>query len=144
MYRRIDSLDDQLKESESKIIVLQDKIQVLETLEHTREFNKNYFLTCDEIRAFDPSVSSGIYRIDPDGPNLGDDPISVYCDMAAGSTIISHDSEEPTRVNCTGRGCFNKQINYNVSMRQMVALSRRSRTCHQTFELQVLNVVPFQ
>jgi len=141
MYQRIDSLDDQLKESESKIVALEEKIQVLATMEQTRELNQNYFLTCDEIRAFDPSVSSGIYRID--GPNLGDT-ISVYCDMAAGSTIISHDSEEPTRVNCTGRGCFNKQINYNVPMRQMIALTHRSRTCHQTFELQVLNVVPFQ
>ena len=141
MYRRIDSLDDQLKESESKIVALEDKIQVLETLEQTREFNKNFFQSCEEMRTFDPSLSSGIYRIDPDGPNIGDDPISVYCDMAAGSTIISHDSEEPARVDCTGRGCFYKQINYNVSMRQMIALTRRSRTCHQTFELQVRNVV---
>ena len=52
MYRRIDSLDDQLKESESKIVALEDKIQVLETLEQTREFNKNFFQSCEEMRTY--------------------------------------------------------------------------------------------
>ncbi len=63
MYRWIDSLDDQLKESESKIVALEDKILALETLGQTRELNKDNFQTCEEIRAFDPSLSSGMYRI---------------------------------------------------------------------------------
>jgi hypothetical protein len=41
--------------------------------------------TCKEARAADPSLSSGMYWIDPDGQGVGDDPIYVYCDMAKGN-----------------------------------------------------------
>jgi hypothetical protein len=41
--------------------------------------------TCREIRAADPSASSGMYWIDPDGQGVGDDPIYVHCDMASGN-----------------------------------------------------------
>jgi hypothetical protein len=41
--------------------------------------------TCREARAADPSLSSGMYWIDPDGQGVGDDPIYVYCDMAKGN-----------------------------------------------------------
>ena len=41
--------------------------------------------TCQEARAADPSLNSGMYWIDPDGQGVGDDPIYVYCDMAKGN-----------------------------------------------------------
>jgi hypothetical protein len=41
--------------------------------------------TCREARAANPSLSSGMYWIDPDGQGVGDDPIYVYCDMAKGN-----------------------------------------------------------
>lgn len=41
--------------------------------------------TCAELRAADPSASSGLHMIDPDGQGVGDDPISVYCDMTTGN-----------------------------------------------------------
>ena len=44
--------------------------------------------TCREVRASDPSLSSGMYWIDPDGQGIGDDPIHVFCDMAKG--IVNH------------------------------------------------------
>lgn len=44
------------------------------------------FRTCRETRAADPSLTSGMYWIDPDGQGVGDDPIHVYCDMTSGST----------------------------------------------------------
>ena len=40
--------------------------------------------TCLEMRAANPSFSSGMYWIDPDGQGVGDDPIYVYCDMDSG------------------------------------------------------------
>ena len=41
--------------------------------------------TCRELRASDPSLSSGMYWIDPDGQSIGDEPIYVYCDMLKGT-----------------------------------------------------------
>jgi hypothetical protein len=40
--------------------------------------------TCRELRAADPSLSSGMHWIDPDGQGVGDNPIYVYCDMTSG------------------------------------------------------------
>ena len=40
--------------------------------------------TCRELRASDPTLTSGMQWIDPDGQGVGDDPIFVYCDMAKG------------------------------------------------------------
>jgi hypothetical protein len=43
--------------------------------------------TCKELRAADPSLSSGMHWIDPDGQGVGDDPIYVYCDMTSGQKV---------------------------------------------------------
>jgi hypothetical protein len=43
--------------------------------------------TCQELRADNPSLPSGMQWIDPDGQGVGDNPIYVYCDMATGITI---------------------------------------------------------
>ena len=42
------------------------------------------YRTCRESRSADPSLSSGMYWIDPDGIGMGDDPIYVYCNMTSG------------------------------------------------------------
>ena len=40
--------------------------------------------SCAEARSADPTIQSGNYYVDPDGTNIGDDPIYVYCDMITG------------------------------------------------------------
>ena len=44
--------------------------------------------TCRELRASDPTLTSGMHWIDPDGQAVGDDPIYVYCNMATGKLIV--------------------------------------------------------
>ncbi|XP_046646959.1 uncharacterized protein LOC124337002 [Daphnia pulicaria] len=91
--------------------------------------------TCREARAADPSLSSGMYWIDPDGQGVGDDPIYVYCDMAKGSTAIPHDSESPMDVgHCADPGCYSRTIRYNASSRQISALAELSAECHQSIK----------
>jgi hypothetical protein len=43
--------------------------------------------TCRELRAADPSLSSGMHWIDPDGQGVSDNPIYVYCDMTSGEIL---------------------------------------------------------
>ena len=40
--------------------------------------------TCQEMQSADPSLQSGNYYVDPDGTNIGDAPINVYCNMSTG------------------------------------------------------------
>lgn len=44
--------------------------------------------SCNEARLADPSLTSGVHWIDPDGQGVGDDPIQVYCDMSSGKPFI--------------------------------------------------------
>ena len=46
--------------------------------------------TCRELRAANPSLSSGMQWVDPDGQGIGDDPIYVYCDMSSGKLRHFH------------------------------------------------------
>ena len=43
--------------------------------------------TCREAHLADPSLTSGMHWIDPDGQAVGDDPIYVYCDMISGTVF---------------------------------------------------------
>lgn len=43
--------------------------------------------TCQDARANNPSLSSGMYWVDPDGNNVGDDAIYVFCNMETGNLI---------------------------------------------------------
>ena len=43
--------------------------------------------TCREAHLADPSLTSGMHWIDPDGQAVGDDPIYVYCDMTSGTVF---------------------------------------------------------
>ncbi|XP_046645819.1 uncharacterized protein LOC124336165 [Daphnia pulicaria] len=100
--------------------------------------------TCRELRAADPSLSSGMHWIDPDGQGVGDDPIYVYCDMTSGSTSILHDSESSLNVgHCADAGCYSRSINYNSSMGQIKALMELSTECHQSIRYDC-NYAPFE
>lgn len=56
--------------------------------------------TCREIYSSEPSSTSGMYWIDPDGHGVGDDAIHVYCDMATGNGILYHRTMK-TLSNCS-------------------------------------------
>lgn len=45
--------------------------------------------TCRELRAADPTLSSGMQWIDPDGQGVGEDPIYVHCNMTSGIYTFS-------------------------------------------------------
>jgi hypothetical protein len=36
------------------------------------------------MKSANPGLNSGMYWIDPDGQDVGDDPIEVHCDMISG------------------------------------------------------------
>ena len=48
------------------------------------EFKNATYRTCREVRDSNPTLTSGMYWIDPDGQGVGDAPISVYCNMTTG------------------------------------------------------------
>jgi hypothetical protein len=76
----------QLKASELAISVTGLK-SILNNVENAIESTGRSGIprTCKELRAIDPSLSSGMHWIDPDGQGVGDDPIYVYCDMTSGN-----------------------------------------------------------
>ena len=41
--------------------------------------------TCREIKVANPSLTSGMYWVDPDGQGIGDNPVYAYCDMSTGT-----------------------------------------------------------
>ena len=43
--------------------------------------------SCAEALSIDPSLQTGVYKIDPDGTIIGDDPIEVYCNMETGILV---------------------------------------------------------
>lgn len=80
--------------------VLRLELAASETKAKQAQTRNAMFRTCSEARTVDPSLSSGMYWIDPDGQGVGDDPIYVNCDMATGRER---------------RGCaFLKEITYSV------------------------------
>ena len=98
-----------LKELETKVTQLEGKVARLEEkelqqelliVELQKETNSSspigkqlvgrivsFLRTCQELRASDPSLTSGMHWIDPDGQNVGDDPIFLYCSMTTGKLI---------------------------------------------------------
>ncbi len=152
---------EQGDKSIQKVTLVEDDVRLVATQSSTKSV---IFRTCRETRAADPSLTSGMYWVDPDGQGVGDDPIHVYCDMTSGSpkilhisshkknkmkcyaqlflcliigsTSILHDSEAQIDVgHCTDPGCYSRPITYSASMRQMAALAELSNTCHQSIKV---------
>jgi hypothetical protein len=104
------------------------------------ELRNTYPRSCYEIAA-DPTKPSGNYMIDPDGQDVGEDPITVICNMAVGgSTLISHDSEaEIEAAHCATEKCYNRTINYpSATLNQMIALIDISGMCRQSIKYDCL------
>ena len=103
-------------------------------LSYLKELSKlNIVRTCEEMADYGVNQSD-FYLIDPDGPLMGEKPISVYCDFRNGivSTKISHNSEEKMEVqHCQDPGCYSRKITYNAPMEQIQSLIELSKSCSQ-------------
>ena len=73
------------------------------------------------------------YDVDFDGKNNGEDPINVFCQLPEGLTRIG-EPVEATLENCNQPGCFEFDIDYNVSMTQIATMIQKSSTCSQSIE----------
>ena len=95
--------DARLEELELKVIRLEEKELeqelLIEELQKERDLyssirerslgrSVSFPRTCRELRSADPTLTSGMHWIDPDGQGIGDDPIYVYCDMTKGTKFI--------------------------------------------------------
>ena len=97
--------NSQLKETVTQLkIKIEQQDSILKDLQHLRQTNRGSKLstrnialenpsigksaaiprTCREARLSNPALTSGMYWIDPDGQGVGDEPISVFCDMISG------------------------------------------------------------
>lgn len=102
-----------------------------------------------------------MYWIDPDGQGIGDNPISVYCDMTTGikrilflnhsikyqpfhlitgTTSVLHNSENVGFVKqCADPGCHTVTVKYLPSERQIIALTDLSLECRQSIKVLFLS-----
>ena len=103
MNEMVPAKDARLEELELKMIRLEEKELeqelLIKELQKEREIGPSirerlvgrsvsFPRTCRELRASDPTLTSGMHWIDPDGQGVGDDPIYVYCDMTKGTKFI--------------------------------------------------------
>ena len=92
--------------------------------------------TCSVLLKKQPSTTSGNHYINPQG--LGASPlVQVCCDMTSkngvGVTVIGHDSESRTLVKeYESPGSYKRKINYDISMKQIVAIMKQSKNCEQS------------
>ena len=91
--------------------------------------------TCSELLKEYPSTISGNHYINPQV--LRPSPlVQVYCDMTSkngvGVTVIGHDSESRKVVNgYESSGSYKRKINYDMSMKHIVAIMNHSKNCEQ-------------
>ena len=100
---RLEELESKVTQLEGKVTRLEEKERQqelqIEKLQNEREIcsaigersmgrSVSFPRTCRELRSSDPTLTSGMHWIDPDGQGVGDDPIYVYCNMATGKYIL--------------------------------------------------------
>ncbi|XP_068725496.1 contactin-associated protein-like 2 [Montipora capricornis] len=111
--------------------------------------NRGYANSCTALKTLDPTSNSGVYVIDPDGEG-GLPPFDVTCDMTdkngVGVTVISHDSENRTRVKgCDPAGCYKRDIHYSrTTLSQLEMLTRVSSDCEQFIMYECYHAVLFR
>ncbi|XP_076812525.1 contactin-associated protein-like 4 isoform X1 [Clavelina lepadiformis] len=89
-------------------------------------------------------TASGRYIISPNPFRVL--PFSVSCDFSNGvaETIVHHDSEtEITISKCEPSRCYNRKVDYQLSIDQVAALVDVSTSCRQFIKLRCLGVQPF-
>ena len=91
--------------------------------------------TCSALLRKHPSTTNGNHYIYPQG--LPTSPsVQVYCDMTSkngiGVTVFGHDSESRTLVKgYDPPGSYKRKINYDTSIKQIVAIIKQSKNCEQ-------------
>ena len=92
--------------------------------------------SCSDLKKIHPVAKSGHYVIDPDEEGMLA-PFTVYCNMTdmngVGVTVISHDSENRTRVKgYENPGSYSRDIHYTgASLSQLASLTAVSVHCKQ-------------
>ncbi len=85
---RLEELEIKVQHQETLLMNLAHQQRVVPSstgsFQSGKEGKSIIFRTCRETRIADPSLTSGMYWVDPDGLGIGDDPIYVYCDMTTG------------------------------------------------------------
>jgi hypothetical protein len=92
-------------------------------------------ISCTVLKSKYPSLTNGHYLINPGEPDFPE--FSVHCDMTGkdeiGITEIGHDSEN--RIEVTGNGggkpYYGRNITYEFSMDEILAILNQSRYCEQ-------------
>ena len=91
--------------------------------------------TCEEFGDHGVNIS-GQYLIDPDGQNIGQKPILVFCEFTSDFRAITkllHEFDTPIPVGkCNSLHCWNHQIEYNrYPQSQIESLVELSKHCEQ-------------
>lgn len=99
---RLESLEHRFQQLETllKAVQLSDKFTDVSSsskalVDQPATKASKVYRTCHETRASDPSLPTGMYFIDPDGQDIGDNPIYVHCDMATGINSELLGANEP-------------------------------------------------
>ena len=90
-----------------------------------------YPSTCSIWHKMRPMATSGTYHVNPQGLL-----VTVFCDMTSkngvGVTVIGHDSESRAHVSgYESPGSYKRNIKYDISMEQIVAIMKHSKNCEQ-------------
>ena len=88
--------------------------------------------SCDDLARCGMN-ESGEYELDPDGPMMGKEPISVYCNFTTNSTVIKHNAANVvTLEHCeNGSGCASVNVSYEAHMDQIISVIDHSSYCQQ-------------
>ena len=94
-------------------------------------------VSCQDLRKKFPSLPSGVYYISPKNSSTAG--FHVFCDMISkggvGVTVFGHDSESKTKViGYESAGSYARNINYEATMEQIVAIIDQSTYCEQFIE----------
>ena len=103
--------------------------------------------SCTILKRKQPSAASGNYTIYP--RELDYSPVTVDCDMTSkngiGITEIGHDSETRKLVKgYKAPGSYKRNIAYDLTMEQIVAIMQQSRKCEQFIKYECKDSVLWQ
>ncbi len=131
LIARFDELEQKVNGLAKEKADLEARVAKLEQLAKT-----TIRRSCDELADFGVT-KSGYYDVDPDGPGVGQAPITVFCDFETGTTHVMHkDSDlEIEATHCDSPKCFNNTLTYQASPEQMEALVQLSDRCSQTLKI---------